>query len=271
MDHAPSRPLAAPAWALLALYVVYASAGEWTRDGPRIWAPIHVSLPDVAQNVLLFVPFGILGVLTRRPRRHSLPASLIEVSTIAGLFSLLVETLQFQTVDRTASTTDVLAAVTGAAIGGLMAGPAARTADRAIAAVRPTGLLEAPAAPVLAVLLLAIAAAAWFPFDPTLDISTMAGRLRVIRRDPWQFDGSSMAVHALLYASLVLAIAVCARKLRTTSAISASVSAAVAIAVAIDTGQLAMGSQPIGLAGLASQVAGALCGGAAVAILRGPR
>lgn len=65
------RSLAAPVWALLALFVVYASAGTWTSDGPRIWAPILVSWTDVAQNLLLYLPFGMLGVLTLRHRRPS--------------------------------------------------------------------------------------------------------------------------------------------------------------------------------------------------------
>ena len=111
-----ARSLAAPAWALLAMFVVYASAGTWTLQGPRIWAPAYVSWPDVAQNILLYVPFGVLGVLTLRHRRHSVIASAIEVAFIAIVFSLFVEVMQLHTAERTASLIDVLAALVGACL-----------------------------------------------------------------------------------------------------------------------------------------------------------
>jgi hypothetical protein len=63
-------PLRSPAaaWALLALFILYASGGTWTATGPAIWGPLAWSWPDVAQNVLVYVPFGILGLLTLRHR-----------------------------------------------------------------------------------------------------------------------------------------------------------------------------------------------------------
>jgi len=266
-----ARSLAAPAWALLAIFVVYASAGTWALQGPRIWAPAYVSWPDVAQNILLYVPFGILGVLTLRHRRHSVIASAIEVAFIAIVFSLIVEVMQLHTAERTASLIDVLAALIGAWAGGVVSAPAARLIDRAIDAVRPSGVLDAADSAILMALLAAMAIWAWWPFEPTLDVSTVAARLRGVRRDPWQFDGMATSAQALLYTWLSLAIAACANKLRTLEAMLMGAAGAIAAAAIFDAGQLAMGSQPIGLAGLGAQIAGATIGAALFALARVPK
>jgi glycopeptide antibiotics resistance protein len=68
----------------------------------------------VARNVLLYVPFGTLGMLAlgRGDARGAL-----RVAGVAMLFSLGVETLQLYTVDRVASLTDVVSAGVGAIAG----------------------------------------------------------------------------------------------------------------------------------------------------------
>lgn len=266
-----SRSLAASAWALLALFVVYASTGTWTSEGPRIWAPIYLSWPDVAQNILLYLPFGVLGVITLRHRRHSALASVIEVAVIAVVVSLLAEMIQLYTVDRTASVTDVFAAALGATAGGLLARPAALTGDRFVGLVRPSGIVDAPGTPVLLALLVAIIVVAWRPFDPTLDVSTLASRARRLQHDPLAFDPVSAAGQALLYMWLSVSIAAAAFRWTTFAALLAGGAAAITIAVIVDVGQLAMGSEPIGLAGLAAQTAGAITGAALFAWCRGPR
>lgn len=265
------RSPAAPAWALLALFVLYASGGTWTSEGPRIWAPLYLSWPDVAQNVLLYLPFGVLGVLTLRHRRHSALASVFEVAVLAVLFSLFVEVIQLHTVDRTASLSDVFSAALGAIAGGLVAESAARAGDRLIDLVRPSGVLDAADTPVLVALLVGLTIVAWRPFDPTLDVAALASRLRLVQSDPLQFDGVSTAGQALLYVWLSLAIASAAYRLPTVDAMLAGGAAAIAVAVVVDAGQLAMGSQPIGLAGLAAQIAGAMSGAALFALCRVPK
>jgi VanZ family protein len=265
------RSLAAPAWTLLALFVIYASGGTWTSQGPGLWAPLYLSWPDLTQNVLVYLPFGVFGVLTLRGRRQSAPAAELEVAGLAFLFSLFVEVIQLYTVDRIASLTDVLAATIGAAMGGLVAEPAARVADRGIAALEPSGVFESPDLPVLLALLAAVVVVAWWPFDPTLDISSLAARLRGVGSDPWQFDAGACAGLAALYTCLSLAIALSAWRLPIFNGMLAGATGAMAIAIVADAGQLAMGSQPIGLAGLGAQAAGAMIGAALFATGRVPR
>lgn len=267
----PWRALAAPAWVLLTVFIAYASAGTWTLAGPRIWAPVHISWPDAAQNVLTYIPFGILGVLSLGDRRPSLPARVGAVAVLAIFFSLSVEAMQLYTEERTASVIDVLAALTGTVAGGVAARPVAQVVDWSIAAVRPSGLFDAEVRVVLVALTAAMVAAAWWPFDPTLDVSTLAGRLRIVRHDPWQLDGAAVAGHALVFTLLSLAIAAGAHRLRRIHAVIAAATAATIVALVLDAGQLAMGSQPIGLAGLGAQVAGAMTGVALFALARGPK
>ena len=101
------------------------SAGTWNPYEPGVWAPTLVAPADVARNVLIYVPFGVLGMLTLERRD---PRAVARVTVIALLFSLIVETLQLYTVDRVASLTDIGSAGVGAVIGAsLIAAVAAGT------------------------------------------------------------------------------------------------------------------------------------------------
>lgn len=260
------RALAAPAWALLALFVIYASTGTRAAPGARVWAPTMLSWPDVAQNILLYVPVGIFGVLTLRRQRRASFAPAVLVVAIAAVFSALVEAMQLYTSDRIGSVIDVIAAVTGTALGVLAATPASRAAGQVHRSLAPSGLFKSESAPVLWALLAALCVTAWWPFDPTLDVSSLAGRLRALQRDPWQFEPLPALVQALLYLLLTLTLAVCTDRLRTAEAALKSGMLAALAAVLLDAGQLAMGAQPIGLAGLAAQFAGATAGAALFAI-----
>ena len=102
------------AWSLLALFIVVGSAGTWASSQGGIWAPTMISLFDVAQNVALYVPFGILGMLSLQ---RSDARGVARVTAIAILFSIAVEALQLYTVDRVASVTDIASAAIGTACG----------------------------------------------------------------------------------------------------------------------------------------------------------
>lgn len=103
-------------WLLLALLIIAASAGAWAPDEPGIWAPLLVSPKDAARNMLVYVPFGIIGMFALR---RSDTRGVVRVTAIAALFSLTIETLQLYTIDRVASVTDVVWAVVGTAAGAL--------------------------------------------------------------------------------------------------------------------------------------------------------
>lgn len=103
-------------WLLVAVIIAAGSAGTWAADGPGIWAPTLVVPADVMRNVLLYVPFGVLGLLSLG-RRHWRGAA--KVALVGVLFSVLNEVLQLYTVDRVASLTDIVSAGIGAFAGAL--------------------------------------------------------------------------------------------------------------------------------------------------------
>lgn len=94
--------------------------GTWSAYEPGIWAPTLVSLRDVAQNVLMYVPFGVLGVLTLANTEHDWPRLTGRIVLMAIAFSAVNEGLQLYTVDRVASLTDIASAVVGAAAGAIV-------------------------------------------------------------------------------------------------------------------------------------------------------
>ena len=106
------------AWLLLGAFIALGSMGNWAPNRPGIWAPTLVNLPDVAVNVLLYVPFGAFGIFSFRDtyRRHWLRL-VLRIVGVAILFSASNEALQLYTSDRVASLTDIVSAAAGAAIG----------------------------------------------------------------------------------------------------------------------------------------------------------
>lgn len=108
------------AWALLGIFIVLGSMGDWAPDRPGIWAPMLIVRRDVVENVLLYVPFGVFGVLALRGTYPRHWARLVaRVVGIAILFSASNEALQLYTSDRVASVTDVVSAAIGSSIGGV--------------------------------------------------------------------------------------------------------------------------------------------------------
>lgn len=107
------------AWALVSAFIVVGSLGEWAPGQPGIWAPMLVSLSDVAQNVLIYVPFGVFGVLSFRDTYPPHWRLVIRITALAILFAASNEALQLYTLDRVASLIDIVSAGIGAGAGGV--------------------------------------------------------------------------------------------------------------------------------------------------------
>ena len=273
----PRFPLVKPSWAAtglgaLALFILYGSVGPWTGEASRTEALPGISLPDIAQNVLLYVPFGIFGAWVLRGSQLTRTAQVLSLVAVAFAYSATMELLQMLLAGRIASSLDVIANVVGAAAGIVLATPVEQSLAIVADQTRRTGLLSTPARYVLAAIVATLVVAAWYPFDVTFDISTLGDRTRAIRRDPWLRPAASElwmqgARFCLLAAVTVFSLP----KLGRWAAPAAAV-ITVLIAVIVDAGQLGMGSQPIGLAAFVSQVAGSFAGAAAgllVTLVRG--
>ncbi len=102
------------------------SAGTWAPNRPGIWAPTLISIPDVVRNVLFYVPFGALGVLSRlradgasARQARAWWRDALTITLSAVLFSGVNEALQLYTIDRVASLTDIVSAAIGAFAGAI--------------------------------------------------------------------------------------------------------------------------------------------------------
>jgi glycopeptide antibiotics resistance protein len=80
----------------------------------------RLSIADVVDNILFFLPFGALGALSVRSGRSTLRQIALITATAAAL-SLSVETLQLFTRDRITSTADVAANTLGGLLGAIAA------------------------------------------------------------------------------------------------------------------------------------------------------
>lgn len=256
----------------LALFILYGSSGPWAGEVSRAAELPGISLPDIAQNLLLYVPFGLLGVWALRGVRLRPRALFLSLTALGLAYSAVMELLQMLLADRIASPLDVVANVAGTIIGALLAAPVEQAGVMATGQIRRTGLFSTPASYVLVVLLATIVMAAWYPFDITLDISTLSERTLALRRDPWLRPvASELWMQGGQYCLLAAITVFCLPKLAKWAAPLAIVFAGV-VAVVVDLGQLGMGSQPIGLAAFAAQAVGAFAGAAAallVTLVRG--
>lgn len=185
-------------FALCALFIFYATTIPWdVAHAPTLahvaWIPLWDtargrlwSIPDMVQNVVLFMPYGFFGFLGLPFVRRRGPAVGVLVMGGLGLaLSLLVECLQTMSATRSPSATDLATNFGGAFIGAAVAavyvtGLQARL-RRALAGLLATN----PGLLIFGVYLVAVVAGALAPFIPTLDIGLLRANARAFLDNPW--------------------------------------------------------------------------------------
>jgi VanZ family protein len=212
---------------IFASFVVYGSffpfafrvdPTEVERDLVRFWDGLTLfdargrklfSIADLVSNVLLGVPVGLFLVQGSLVGR-ALVSRLLGALVVETLFAGAVEVGQILAPTRTASALDVLAQVSGALFGALLAHGLGITASRT-AEARLAALVRArPALIIVGVLAALLAADALYPFALTLDVSTAWGNLK---RGQWRPLGSAgrrlwsdlLAERVVPYAGLAVA------------------------------------------------------------------
>ena len=243
-------------WIVFALFVVYGttipfhfaeSAAEVRANLARLspnpfLSPEtgrRVSIPDTVQNVLLFLPFGLLGFLTLQPRLRSAWLALVVTTILGGLLSGGVEALQLLTVDRLSSVSDVVTNTAGAFSGALAAYLLQGAFARGAAQVAARGLNTVPAFQPALVAAVMVVLSAWEPFDFTLDVSTVVGKVRALAADPWQggLSGDDLATLAR-FAIAGLAAVVWLRSLRVARPLAMGLVFGTVTALALEGSQL---------------------------------
>jgi len=188
-------------WLLFSLFVIYGATIPFEFAGTSGFldrlarVPLNplvapdtgrrLSIPDAVQNVLLFVPFGALGVAAaagtgRRARR------ILLVTMLGVALSVGVELLQLLMSNRVTSTGDVLANTVGTLAGALLAGLAIRLAARVSRRLDVEGLLGLPELRPALVSAGVLAVAFLQPFDVTLEVGAISWKVHALERDVWQ-------------------------------------------------------------------------------------
>jgi glycopeptide antibiotics resistance protein len=133
------------------------------------------SLPDVASNILLFVPFGILCAWVRMAKgtsERALPQILL--TAIYGLlFGLAIESGQTLSPWRSSSLLDAVCNAAGAFIGAISGRVLFRGFERSVETGFFHVLSRQPSLLVLGYLLLGVVMDSFYPFAVTLDISAI--------------------------------------------------------------------------------------------------
>ncbi|HEY7652093.1 MAG TPA: VanZ family protein [Methylomirabilota bacterium] len=220
------------------------------------------SLPDVASNVLVGLPLGLL-LVTRRPSGSSPAAEVFRCGLLALLLASAIEAGQLFTSDRTASVIDIAGQVVGSVTGGLV-GLTAVEAMQGSATQRLLPVFrERRAAAPLAALALVLAADSLYPYAVTLDVSTLWGNFK---QTAWTPLAGDLPWHALLverilpYAVLgALAVAVLSPRSPSTAR-PAAWALCVAYAAGLETGKLFIEGRAPTIAHLPAAALGTLIG-----------
>ena len=184
-------------WALVALFTLYATTIPFNFNFDPVVVREHLALAiqhsafgerarlsrtDVVQNILLFLPFGVLACASLTRRRPF--GALLTTLVLAALLSSACELAQLTTMDRTSSVWDVYANVAGAFAGGMVwisgwRGIRQLTAHFALDEVEYRRLFPLWCAAAL------VCVSAWEPFDFTLDVGSVWSKVKPFLNGMW--------------------------------------------------------------------------------------
>ena len=297
--HSSSRRLLPLLWLSYALFVVYVTTLPFDFDPSlehareRLAGVSHnpflssdgsrASRSDMLQNVVLFVPFGALTVLSmlRRsaprasdrapsPQPRAPRATAFLWGGLAGfVLSAGVETLQLFTINRVPSLNDVLSNTVGALSGGIVALVASWAVDRTRGMPRTVDILHR----IYPVLLWGgvAALAAWHPFDTTIDVSSVGRKVRALLNDPWQVGAlGDEGVDAVRYALFAVSWAVVWKRSNWPRPIVSAALASTVLGLVLETSQFFVSSRSPGLKDIFVATTGG-CLGAMCCVVHWPR
>ncbi len=265
-------------WILFAVFIVYgttipfhfaaggASAGEKLSTLPLspFVSPVtggRISIPDAVQNVLLFVPFGVLGMLSKKRTQRFDLGGVFLVTALGAALSVFVEALQLFMADRVTSVSDVTMNTAGAFAGAFGADRVIRASKVGLRKMNAAGLIDERTFYPMMVAAIVVCLFAWQPFDVTLEVGTLVSKVRLLAGDIWQFTVlTDEAVGFVQYALLSAAVAAWLHALRRQDAARRAALAAIALAAALELTQFLITSRMPGLEDVLVHAAGAVTG-----------
>ena len=223
----------------------------------------RLSIPDIVQNILFFLPFGVLGVAAARNAAGWTWRRIGWVTLLGAGLSCLVEGVQLMMRNRVASTADLMTNTLGAFAGGAGARWCSQLAAAVVARLRREGLADVQEIRPLAVATGALAIAFLQPFDVTLEVGTVAGHIRAFASNPWQLTVLRDEGIVLLIASLfAMALASYVSALGETHPATKSAALGIGLVGGLEASQIVIGSRMPGLWDFAIGSAGILIGAA---------
>ena len=201
-SRASRKSLARFLWVLFTFFVIYGTTipFRFVADGnfaDRVasrldWSLIGDSrgyghgLPDIVQNILLFIPFGFLGYYSLVNQRSRLKKTFVVL--MGAALSGMVEFLQLFTTVRFTSLSDVVFNTLGTGLG-VLAGMALKQSVMGFKSLPwARRFLDAESAwPALVFLGLALAGC-WQPFDFALDVGNVWGKVKPLLEHPVDFS-----------------------------------------------------------------------------------
>lgn len=162
---------------------------QWARffAAPYAGGVKQFSLSDVVSNIFLFVPFGFLWIgsdLGKKLFSHFLTACFV-VGALGGLFGLAIEIGQLYSPGRTSSLLDAVCNGSGAALGGAFGYGFFRLLRGRLGLTAVAVLRRRPSLLLLGACLCVYAIDAFYPFDVTLDVSTLWDNFKHARWVPF--------------------------------------------------------------------------------------
>ena len=162
---------------------------QWAHffKAPFVNGAKQFSIPDVISNVLLFIPFGFLWVGSElgKPILYRLFGAGFGVSYLGFVFGLAIEVGQIFSPGRTASILDALCNGFGAGVGGVFGYLAFRALRGSLGASLKRTIRDRPSLVLLALLVSALLSNAYYPFDITIDVSTVWESFKHIQWRPF--------------------------------------------------------------------------------------
>ena len=193
--HRPRKSTARLLWAFFSLFVIYGTTFPFSfhHEGYSIadlfarisWNP-RSNIPDMVQNVLLFIPFGLLGYFSLIYKSSMIRK--VAVVLIGAMLSTSVEFLQIFSLARFPSLSDVIFNTLGAATGVICGMMLKKSVLGFKSHAVSRRFLDAPSAFPALVFFILVVVGCWEPFNFSLDVGTIWSRVKPLIQNPIHFS-----------------------------------------------------------------------------------
>jgi VanZ family protein len=242
---------------------------QWIRffTPPFAHGVRQFSVLDVVSNVLLFIPFGFLwlGSVVEKTFSGLLWTACFVAGLLGLLFGLSIEVGQTFSPGRTASILDALSNGLGSAVGGALGYFFFRGLRGKLGTIVREIVRRRPSVILLALLMVAPLADAYYPFQITLDVSTVWDNLKRTQWMPFfgglhRFWMDLLVEKVLLFAAIGYLVNQNLRRARLLHSAGMAWGLCVAFAVCVEGGKLLFVGRVPNAENFILSCLGALCG-----------